>query len=224
MKKTSAFIEILFASALFFASCQKDVEVWDSATLDYSGRYVVKLMNENMTETQHDYDGTELRIYNTSANVANEMWIENIIPDVISLKSKFFFTGSPTSFKSTSTEFDKLTDNLLSITAPSKEPTADGQTTEVKRKDLRAYVEDGKIIPKAVTTKGGNTADSLYLKIKLYSGTVTFKSQKKPESEWKNPTVPEYSWKLSSIAHDAGKDKTVVIGGYTYTGFPEDNY
>lgn len=224
MRKIYAFTGMIFAFTLIFTSCQEDVEVWDSETLEYSGRYVVKLMDESMTTTYHDYDGTELRIYNTSANVPNEMWIENVISGMFSLKSKFFFTGTPASFKSTDTAFDKLTDNLPSVAVPSKEPTAEGETTKVARDYLRAYVEDGKIIPKAVTTKGGNTADSLYIKLKLYSGTAIFTSRLKPENEWKNPTTPEYSWKLSSVTHDASKDEVIVIGGYTYTGFPEDNY
>ncbi|WP_044264804.1 lipid-binding protein [Bacteroides timonensis] len=224
MRKITALIGLVFASALFLISCQEDVEVWDSETLEYSGRYVVKLMDESMTTTYHDYDKSELSIYNTSANVPNEMWIDNTIPGMFYLKSKFFFTGNPVSFRSANTEFDKLTDNLPSVEAPANEPTAEGQTIEEKRDYLRAFVEDGKIIPKAVTTKGGNIADSLYLKLKLYSGTATFKSQPKPENEWKNPTIPEYSWKLSSLTHDASKDEVIIIGGYAYTGFPEDKY
>lgn len=223
MRKIRTFIGIFFASALLFTSCEQDIEVWDSETLDYSGRYVIKLMNEDMSTVYSDYDGSELMIYNTSANVANEMWLEDM-SHLIPLKSKFFFTGSPVSFKSVNTEFDKLTDNLLAISLPTAAPTAEGQTKEEARDYLRALVVDGKIIPEAVTTKGGNIADSLFLKVKLYSGKVAFKSLKKPEKEWANPTKPEYKWALSSVSHDATKDEVIVIGGYRYTGFPEDGY
>lgn len=221
MKKKNIFIGALFTFALFFTSCQKDVEVWDSATLDYSGRYVVKVMSEDMSETYADYDGTELSIYNTAANTVNEMWMENGWP---TFKSKFFFTGNPTSFKSTDTEFDKLTDNLQAIKLPTAPATAAGQTREEKRSNLRALIVDGKILPKAATTKGGNKADSLYLKVKLYSGTATFKTQETPKAGWKDPAKPEYKWVLLSVAHDATQDDVIVIGGYMYTGFPEDAY
>lgn len=222
MKKISAFIGLFFTGALLLASCQQDVEVWDSETLDYSGRYVVKLMKEDMSVIS-DYDGKELRIYNTAANVANEMWFEGVLSS-LSLKSKFSFTGTPASFKSINTEFDKLTDNLPAVSAPRNEPTAENQSVEEKRKRLRALVADGKIIPGAVTTKGGNTADSIFVKVELYGGIATFKSKLKPEKEWKNPTVPEYKWILSSVSHDVALDETLVIGGYRYTGFPEDKY
>lgn len=223
MSKISAFIGIFFASALLFTSCEQEVEVWDSETLDYSGRYVIKLMSEDMSEVYSGYNGSELMIYNTSANVANEMWLEDM-KQLIPLKSKFFFTGSPAAFQSVNTEFDKLTNNLLAISVPTAAPTVEGQTKEEERNYLRAAVMEGKIIPQVVTTKGGNTADSLFVKVKLYSGIAAFKSQKKPEKEWANPTVPEYKWILSSVSYDAAKDEVLVIGGYRYTGFPEDFY
>lgn len=223
MRKISAFIGILFASVLCLTSCEQEVEVWDSETLDYSGRYVIKLMNEDMSKVIHDYDGSELMIYNTATNVPNEMWLEDM-SQLIPLKSKFFFSGTPDSFKSTHTEFDKLTDNLLTISLPKTAPTAEGQTKEEERKHLRSFVIDGKITPQSVTTKGGNKADGILIKVKLYSGSATFKSLKKAEKEWANPTVPEYKWAPSAISHDATKDEVIVITGYRYTGFSEDGY
>lgn len=223
MRKISAFLGIFFASALFLTSCQQDVEVWDSATLNYSGRYVIKLMNEDMSKLYHDYDGSEVMIYNTSSNVANEMWLEDM-EHLFPLKSKFVFAGNVNSFKSKDTDFDKLTNNLFAIGLPSNVPTAEGQTLEQKRDYLRASVLEGKIIPNAVTTKGGNISDSLYVKIKLYSGSVVFSSKKKPEKEWQIPSIPEYLWVLSTVKYDASMDETIVIGGYRYTGYQEDNY
>lgn len=228
MRKISLKLIMVFASILVFGSCQQDVEVWDSETLDYSGRYIVKLANEDMSTIYHDYDGSELRIYNTSSNLANQIWMEDL-SKLIPLKCKFEFQGTPASFVSTNTEFDKLTNNLNSISLPQakenvSEPTAEGQTAEVDRDYLRATVIEGKIIPKAVTTKGGNIADSLYLKVKLYSGKAIFKSIRKAEKEWKDPTKPEFTWVFSSVTYDATKDEVLVIGGYSYTGFEEDDY
>ena len=185
MNKISTFIGIIFASCLLLSSCQQDIEVWDSETFGYDGRYVIKLMNEDMSTVTHEYDGSELQLYNTAANQPNELWMEDM-KHLIPLKSKFAFTGTPNSFKSSETDFNKLTNNSLAVTAPGTDeaaaPTAENQTAEVPRDDLRATVLDGKILVKAVTTKGGNVADSLYLKVKLYGGLAVFKSKLKPKN------------------------------------------
>ena len=57
---------------------------------------------------------------------------------------------------------------------------------DVDKAYLRVMVIEGKIIPKVVKTKGGNTADSLYLKVKLFSGKATFKGVQKAKTEWKD--------------------------------------
>lgn len=223
MKKIHVIIGMLFASTLSFTSCQQDVEVWNSETLEYSGRYVIELKSEDMTKTLVPYDGTELRIYNTSANVANEVWMDDE-KALFPLKCKFSFTGTPASFKSTNVEFEKLTNNVYAISVPTTAPTTEGQTIEEERDYLRAAVLDGKITPKSFTTKGGNITDGLSIKIVLYSGTAIFASQTKPEKDWKDPTKPEYFWVLSSVTHDAAKDETYVVNGYIFTGFPEDEF
>lgn len=223
MKKINIFIGMLFASTLFFTSCQQDVEVWDSETLDYSGRYVVKLMSEDMQNTLIDYDGREVRIFNTSANVANEVWIDDE-EAIFPLKCKFNFTGNPSSFKSTDLDFGKLTNNVYAISLPTVAPTAKDETLEDERDYLRAVIVEGNITPKSVTTKGGNIADGIYMKIKLYSGTATFKSTEKPEKEWKDPEIPEYKWEFVDVNYNAEADETYVLSGYSYTGYPEDEY
>lgn len=227
MNKISAFIGLIFASSLLLSSCQQDVEIWDSETYGYDGRYVIKLMNEDMSTVTYEYDGSELQLYNTAANQPNELWMEDM-QHLIPLKSKFTFTGSPNGFKSSETDFNKLTNNTLAITAPSAQeaatPTAENQTAEVPRDDLRATVLDGKIMPKAAKTKGGNLTDSLYLKVKLYGGMATFKSKAKPKDQWQNPNKAEFIWELTSVKPDPSKVRTIVIGGFRYTGFQEDEY
>lgn len=232
MKKVIIFIGMLYATISLFTSCQQEVEVWDSATLDYSGRYVIKVMNEDMSETYLNYDNSEVYIYNTANNTPNEMWIEDMNQN-LPLKSKFFFTGTPASFQSASMEFDKLTDNLFTTIVPPYDssengtiqpPTRIGENITLERPYLRAVVLEGKIIPQVVTTKGGNIADSLFLKLKLYSGEVTFKSALKPKKEWKDPTKEEFVWKYESVTYDATKDEIKVVCGHRYTGFSEDLY
>jgi len=48
-----------------FTSCQEELESWDSETLEYSGRFVFKLMSEDMSDTYVDY-GYEIQLYNTA--------------------------------------------------------------------------------------------------------------------------------------------------------------
>lgn len=227
MNKISAFFGIIFASSILLSSCQQDIEIWDSETYGYDGRYIIKVMNEDMSTVTYEYDGSELQLYNTAANQPNELWMEDM-NHLIPLKSKFTFTGTPNSFKSSETDFNKLTNNVLTTTAPETDeapaPTAENQTVDVLRDDLRATIIDGKIIAKAVTTKGGNIADSLYLKVKLYGGTATFKSKAKPKDQWQSSGKPEYIWELTSVKPDPSKVRTIVIGGFRYTGFEEDEY
>ncbi len=230
MKKTVILSAILCASTSLFISCQKEIEIWDSATLDYSGRYVIKITNEKK-ELVHNYDGSEIHIYNTANNIENELWIDDT-KQLIPLKSKFSFSGTPGAFASSSQDFNALTNNLRAIVVPPfnraessvAEPTKEGETISLDRPYLRATLLEGKIIPKVVKTKGGNIADSLYLKIKLFSGKATFKSVIKAKDEWKDPNIAEYKWVFDSVSYDAGKDETFVISGHSYTGFNEDTY
>lgn len=224
MKRIDIHIGFAFALVLFLTSCQQDVKIWDSETLDYSGRYVIKLMNEDMSKLYYDYDGSELRIYNTSENIANMVWMDDV-SQLIPLKSKISLNGTSELFKSADLDFNNLDNNINAIGADDEDPpTAEGQTIEVDRDYLRAAVLEGKIIPQSVRTKGGNLTDSIYIKVALYSGKAVFNSYLKPEKDWKDPTQPEYGWNLSSLIYDASKDETIVIGGYRYTGFAEDEY
>lgn len=230
MRKFYILSVVLCVSTSFFISCQQDIEIWDSATIDYSGRYVIKIINEKQ-EVIHHYDGKEVRIYNTSKNIENELWIDDV-GKLLPLKSKFMLSGTPASFASSSQDFNQLTDNLHTIVAPPFDksenkvpaPTKEGETISLDRPYLRATVIEGKIIPKVVKTKGGNTADSLYLKVKLFSGKATFKGVQKAKTEWKDPNVAEYEWVFENVSYDASKDETYVISGHSYTGFAEDQY
>lgn len=225
---------ILYAIVAFFTfsftSCEKELDLWNSETLDYSGRFVFQLMSEDMQDVYMPYDGSEIQIYNTSNNVANEMWIDDI-SHFIPLKSKFSFTGTSDSFKSSSLEYDKLGDNIYAVNVvPTSAPTAAGQTTTINKFSatstnyLNGAILEGKIIPNAATTPGGNKADSLYLKIVLHTGTATYTSYAVPVSLRKDPEKEEFAWKFQSSTVDPTRDETYVIGGYRYTGMPEDQF
>ncbi|RXQ96752.1 hypothetical protein EO244_03735 [Ancylomarina salipaludis] len=209
---------------LSFTSCDEKIEIWDSATLEYSGTYVYELKNEDATATYVGYsDQNKIEIFNTSANVENEV----IIYDhgkMFPLKSKFIFSGNATSFASKSLLFDDLTNNEEAVVLPEDAPTAITDTLSEDRDYLRAAVVEGSIIKDGMTTIGGNVADSLYFKIVLYSGTANFKSVAVPVEYRANPDKEEFEWELVSVVRDAAKDKTYVISGHRYTGFSEDSH
>lgn len=223
MKKIFYLFSIL-SFAIAFSSCEEDLEIWDSETLEYSGRYVMKLMSEDMSETYIDYgDEVELRIYNTSDNIANEVWIDDQ-GGAFPLKNKFTFTGNSSSFKSTSEDFAQLANNIKSTDKlPTPAPTAAGQTKTVDEKEyIRAAVLEGKVLPMAATSPGGNKADSLYIKIKLYSGTAIYTSEEVAVELRKDPEKAEFKWIFKSATHDAAMDEIYVVAGFRYTGMPED--
>ena len=77
---------------------------------------MIKIINEKQ-EVIHHYDGKEVRIYNTSKNIENELWIDDV-GKLLPLKSKFMLSGTPASFASSNQDFNQLTDNLHTIVAP----------------------------------------------------------------------------------------------------------
>ena len=220
MRKISIFLGVLF-SCLFFTSCHEEVENWDSAVLDYSGRYVVRMLDED-GELNWDYDGTEIQLYNTAANLANEMWIDDF-GYIFPLKTKISFEGTTADFHSVETGYEKLTDSEYAISSPSGSPTGEG-VVKVVPNYYRAALLEGKITPKGFTTKGGNVTDAISLKLKLYVAAFTFTSVTKPEATWADPTKPEYAWELTSIEYVPEYDEVCTLEGYRYTGYAEDDF
>ena len=222
MKYIKLYLLVILVFA--FSSCKEDLEIWDSETLEYSGKFDYQLLSEDLQDVYVDY-GSQLMIYNTASNVANEVWIddeENAFP----LKSKFTFTGNSLSFKSSTEDFAALTNNIYSVDndLPTPAPTAVGQSVTEERGYVRAVILEGKILPKQATTIGGNTADSLYLKIKLLSGEVTYISYEVPLALRQDPEKEEFKWKYSTATYDSSLDEVYVISGHRYTGFDEDHY
>jgi len=223
MKKNIIYIAILFFS-FTIVSCEEELEIFDSNTLSYSGTYFWQLLDETNTDVYVDYDhDVQLMIYNTSDNVANEVWIEDT-DHVFPLKSKFFLSGTSESFQSSSTVFDDLPNNELAIEAPDEKPTGLSQVTTEFRYYVRNIIEEGKILPNAATTISGNPVDSIYVKIKLLSGDVSFTSYSVPVEEREDPEVEQFDWEFSSATYDNTSDEIYVISGHRKTGFSEDDH
>lgn len=209
---------------LAFSACDQDLDIWDSETLEYSGRFLYELYDENMSKQYVDYSyGYEIRIYNTSDNRMNEIWIDDIYQE-IPLKSKFFLDGNASSFKSKSTDFSQLTNNEYALVFPEGNPeSAEDRIENIPQEYIRCYINEGKIIPKGATTIGGNQADSIFIKLTLCSGTASFKSVFIPEENRTDPNIA-YKWEVDVITHDPEKDETYIFSGHRYTGYPEDHY
>lgn len=218
------FIYIIGAClSLSLVSCDNEIEIWDSATLDYSGSYLYTVTLEDGT-LDHAYNNEYmLEFYNTSANVENEIFIDDH-DKYFEMRSKFSLDGDYANFKSKSIVFADLADNEKALVVPSGKPTALNETKVETRTNIRAAIVEGKIISKGATTLGGNVADSLYVKMTLYSGTVNFKSVSVPVEYRANPDKEEFAWEFESVVHDATKDETVIIAGHRFTGFSEDEY
>lgn len=101
-------------------------------------------------------------------------------------------------------------------------PTAEGQTIELERPYVRAAILEANITPLSVTTKGGNKTDGIYIKVKCFNGKVKFKSVMKPEKEWSKPGVKEFKWVFDKVTTPTD-NQVVILKGYRYTGFLEDN-
>ncbi|MGY6647389.1 lipid-binding protein [Wenyingzhuangia sp. IMCC45574] len=226
-------------TTISLTSCNEDIDVWDSETLNYSGTFFWELFDEDETNKIFSYDhDMKMMIYNTSENVENKVWMEDT-DHIFPLKSKFTFTGSPESFVSTETEYNKLEYNTLAIGEPItegneqekdindilvEEPTALDQEVIIPRYYLKNYVVDGKILSKAETTLSGNPVDSFYLKLKTLGGLVKFTSYEVPEELRANASIIEYKWEFESSTPDESLDETYVLKGHRKTGFPEDDH
>ncbi|MFV0565282.1 MAG: lipid-binding protein [Flavobacteriaceae bacterium] len=230
MKNKIIYNFIFFSLAVFsFSACEEDLEIWDSSTLDYSGTFFWELYSEDMSTKYESYDhDNQILIYNTSDNVANNVWLEDT-GFVFPLKSKFYLDGTAESFKSTSDSFDALPNNYVTVedpdeALPATKPTGLNEEVTVDASYIRNTILEGKILKNAGTTVSGNPVDSLYVKIKLYSGTVTYESYLLAEELWEDPEVEQFEWKFKSAVYDNTLDETYIISGHRKTGFAEDDH
>ena len=211
-------------------ACNDDIEIWDSAVLDYSGSYIVQVQEEDGTVVSDYQDDHKIDIYNTSNDLPNELWITDYGKD-LELTSKFFLTGDVSNFASKSLEFDDLPLNLSTVKADERKPAPTGADQVVTDTISGAKVAliEGKIVKDAMTTIGGNVADSIYLKLQFIYGAVTFKSKEVPVDKRTDPEVAEFKWVVESSVRNTAdikgkvrEDEFYVYSGYRYTGFPED--
>ncbi|GAP72379.1 hypothetical protein SAMD00024442_3_103 [Candidatus Symbiothrix dinenymphae] len=231
MKKLRYMMSIVVCMAL--VSCENEIDNWYSETFDYSGRFVVGGTCEEYNADDFSVsDGLEVQIYNTAANIANEIWIEGYVvqaDEPFHFKGKFKITGTPEHFTSTDAVVVNAAYAGQQLIAPGVPfgnagyagyvpvPTASEERTWGVQWYARLTLVEGGIFPKAATTIGGNTADSVYLKLAMHYDPIEYVST--PDLEWKfDPT----SVIAPTTVPDDDEAEHWILTGYRYTGYPED--
>ncbi|MBU2949496.1 hypothetical protein KO493_02160 [Tamlana agarivorans] len=223
MKKNIIYMLLVLVS-VSFTSCDEELEIWDSNTLDYSGTYFYELYNEDMTAKYIEYShSNQILIYNTANNNSNEFWLEDH-GTVFPIKSKFFVDGSTQDFNSASFDFTDLTNNISTVISGSAKPTGLNQEVIEPTGYIRSAILEGKILKNEGTTVSGNPVDSIYVKIALYSGQVKYTSYEVAVADRVDPEVEEFAWEYDSAIYDSSLDETYVISGHRKTGFAEDDH
>ncbi|GHU94204.1 hypothetical protein FACS1894156_2130 [Bacteroidia bacterium] len=222
------------ACAVLFASCEpQDPDMWKSETFGYAGRFIIGGICEEYDDDNFTtHDGVEVQIYNTTANTSDEIWIEgNLVQwgELFHIKGKFKITGTPDNFTSTDAVIVNAAyagQQLIDPGVPFGDagyagyvpkPTEAGQTTWGLQWYARMTLVEGGIFPKAATTNGGNTADSIYLKFAMHYDPIEFVST--PDLTWKFD--PTSVIDPTSVPDDADAEHWILTG-YRHTGFEED--
>ncbi|MDR1502847.1 MAG: hypothetical protein LBT43_10375 [Prevotella sp.] len=215
-------------------SCLEEKDNWYTETAALDGRYVVATTcAEYSSDNTAIEDGEEAMIYNSAANVKDEIWIETHVAGA-AVKGKFKITGDASGFKGATAEAKNVSTLLSYIyvngnfynPATYAKPTAVGQLIDGIQLYTRITLVEGKVTPKSATTIGGNISDGVYIKTIMHHDYVQYIGTLVPEKDWKVPGVPEFVWELkdgSNTPADAdGWDETWTLEGYRYTGYPED--
>jgi len=151
MKKIFLYTAVLIASLLFVTSCEKE-KIGNTATEKMAGEWYVTVVgvdaNGKVVIEDADLYGLGkilLDTYNTSANSATEMWIND--------NNNFW------NFKT------KMTVDLKTLTF---------QATDVQNVayDSKLTITDGKILYGAATTPSGVRADSIVFKVTFSDDTT----------------------------------------------------
>lgn len=213
MKKLFIFLSILMAG--FFVACDEDLEIWDSETLDYSGRWYFEVQGEDGNLLK-EYGSHILHTYNSAANVEDEFWIDDV-RNVLGIKVKFNIEGDPSNFKSNDVSESAAGQNMKGYPSLGGEPEGEGESEVVADYFNKATILDGKILKGAGLSKSGDAVDSIYLKLNLFAGEIVYNSVY-------DDVTDSYIWDEGTFSYYSDPDSVVVISGTMYTGFEEDEY
>ena len=230
-------IVLYLSMVVCVVSCNEELDNWYSQTFNYDGRFVVSsVCQEFPSKSAIIEDGNEIYLYNTAANVANEVWLDDV-SGKFPFKSKLILNGNPDNFSGTETvgninskifiyneDEEEYVEFSPGNSADFPVVNAAGQLCDGYQEYVRMSLDEGKIQPKGATSPGGNVVDGIQLKITLHTDNVKFISVLVSEDDWKDPDVPEYEWKFQSGSNspDPTKVEHWTLSGYRYTGYPED--
>lgn len=233
MKKIVLYLSVVAC----MVSCYEELDNWYSETFNYDGRFVVSsACQEFPSKGAIIEDGNEIYIFNTAANVPNDIWLDDV-SGKFPLKSKLTLNGTPDNFSGTAKVqnvsskyfiFNEDEGEYVEFSpgnsADFPEATAAGQLCDGYQEYAEMTLDEGKIKPKGATSPGGNVVDGIELKITLHTDNVKFTSVLVPEDDWEDPAVPEYTWSVQtgSNSPDPTKVEHWTLAGYRYTGYPED--
>ena len=249
MKKVKYFLTLPLITVLL-SSCFKDIDSWHTNTSAYDGRFSIAVTCEEDNKYNAVINnGLELWIYNSAANVENEIIIDTKVAVVFDekgeiaeagfpIKGKFKITGEPSGFKGedkawnilggtelNNKEYSLIINGLLQTPSSSFLNDSNvGEEFDAIQLYARISIEECKITPQGATTIGGNKSDGIYLKITTYCDYLVVESYETPQDTWANHNKPEYGWRVKegSRANADGFEKHWTLEGYRYTGYPED--
>lgn len=224
---------------LLFTSCTEEIDNWYTSTAAYDGRFVIAATcEEDDDDNTTIADGEEMMIYNSAANIANEIIVDVHVADGFPVKGKFNVSGDAREFTAT-TPVDNISrsaglsdddfyvlEDGTPVAYPSdlETPASAGIEYDGIQLYARVSVEMGKIVPDGATTIGGNVSDSVYVETTMYADYLTIESYQTPQDTWEDSTIPEFAWRIKdgSRTNAAGWEEHWTFSGYRYTGFPED--
>jgi len=234
------FILSISSLMVFFSSCFGEIDNWYTETAGYDGRYSVAISCEEYDDDDMDIeDGEHLMIYNSSANVSDEIVIDVHLADE-PIKGKFKVSGDPSNFKGQNTAVNVAfgaaltTANMFyafsatgGLAAP---PTAATATSAGLTRDgiqiyARLTLDQGNITPNGKTTIGGNKSDGVLVKVTLLSDYLLYETYQTNPLDWADPNKPEFAWRVKEGSREnaEGWEEHWKMDGYRYTGYPEDD-
>lgn len=218
--RTIKIIALAIAAVAALVACKSEPWIYNSATLDYAGRYVMYDLSEDGKSLNGYLEGQELRIYSTAADVATEIWLDDA-QHLFPFKAKLSISGSPSSFASTAPGV-----NILAITqgTPGVVFGAGVRDTITVKYPVEVSIASAQIVKDGTQSIGGNTADALNIELKLTYGAIVYESVVKARNLWADSTVAEYGWEYRTTIPKASKVENYSIKAYRYTGMPEDKW
>ena len=220
-----------------FTACEEELEIWDSATYEYSGRWHFKAMSEN-GQILKEYGSHTIQTYNSADDVSDELWIYDVnnvfaakedsegerTGNIGGIKIKAQLEGDYSNFYSVDNSEEGAGLNASGFPVPGIAPgeadenvPAEDDVNVIPGFFNKGTVLEGKILKGAGTSKSGSQVDSIYLRLKLFAGEIVYNSVYDAENE-------SYVWDSGEFSYYAQPDSVVIISGTRYTGFEEDEY